>query len=115
MSFDVIWSFIVENYRWLSSLLLSIVGFIIAIICKKRPSVIPEGWNSFLLSILPSLISEAETKIGSGHGSHKLSYVVYAAKKRLYERFPELFIPELDSIIKNAAESILATPEKKGV
>ena len=114
MRFDVIWSFIVENYQWICSLVVFFFGLIISVIVKKRPTVVPEGWQSYLLSILPGLITEAESKIGSGHGFHKMSFVIDAAKKRLYERFPELYLPGLDEIIKSAAESILNTPSKKG-
>lgn len=93
-----------KNYGFiLLALLLAIVEIILLLVRKDKKTIIDSSITSKLLT----LIIEAESKFGSGHGKEKFQYVLttYLSKNPQMVEFQEL--------VKGLIELILSSPEKK--
>lgn len=98
--------FLVENWQFISTALLTVVCIILAL-AKKKP--VNQILDNSAYKDLIILIKQAEEKFGSGHGKDKLDYVITS--------FCNLKSLDRDTFLKcsiqSKVENILATPERK--
>ena len=83
---------------------------IILLVVKRFKVDVKLPSNSY--SSVIELIKQAEQIYGAGHGKEKLNYVVELYLKKNEIKY---FDNEVRYFISNLVESILSTPEKKGV
>lgn len=108
-------NFILDNYKWLIVVVLSIVVFILQIV--KPQSKIAFNYRDYYIAeavdILPTLINEAEEKFPH-EGSKKLQYVLIHVFKHFGMNQSLLSDTDFVHIITMMIEGYLSTPEKKG-
>ena len=100
--------FLQANWFYLVVAVLGLIEFFLLIFKKNK--IIDSALTS-LLEVLPGMVTAAETLFGAGRGQDKLQWVVKIAQA-YYESLGGQ--NEIDSIIFEQIEKILATPEKKG-
>ena len=110
--------FIIKNWQLLASALLFIIATIIGIIrMKKKGMTFQEIMSGILMEQMPLWVSMAETSGGSG--DQKKVFVLNKALNYCASKLGrQLSQEESDLIIAYASEkieTILATPQKKGV
>lgn len=108
--------FFVQNWKLLIICGCAFIELVLMIIsiCKKSKSNEP---LTMVLAKLPKIVAFVEKSIGAGRGDIKKESAVQIALD-LYESYTGLKITEgsrLASIISEAIEEILLTPQKKGV
>lgn len=96
--------FLVNNWQWLSCLVLCLVELLLVIFKK---SIKLDTVREKIMAFLPVCISLAEEVFGSGNGSQKKDFVISIIKSSLDLK------DNYDSFISSAIESILSTPAKK--
>lgn len=109
---DQFLSFVMENWRFLVEVILTLVVLLIAIIKKKVSVNVPTTW----VSLLPTYISEAERKFsGEKTGKQKLRYVVECCLKYVQTDLGVDLSKESNfiSYIVEQVEEILSCPSKK--
>ena len=92
--------FLVENWKWLVSILLIIVETVLVIVLKKRPQL----KDNSLIANLMIWIDAAEKQFKLG--TNKKDYVIAQAKDYLGDDFDEKTVSYL-------IEEILSLPQKK--
>lgn len=107
---DFLKDFILENWKVLLAILLSLANVIICLFRKKVKIV--DSIRESILDRLPLFISSAENLLSSG--SDKKIFVMEQVKEFLRVHFGVAFEPYSD-FTELAIEKILCTPEKKGV
>lgn len=111
-------NFLRDNWKVILEVLLLVISFMIIVFRKKTKVIIPESVTSKLFCNLPVWIDQVEELIGPGKGDKKLQEVL---KKALYFVCNETGIAmaelpaSFSSYIIEQIESILSTPQKKGV
>lgn len=103
--------FLSENWKWLVALGLAIAE-ILFVVLKKRVKVF-DSIKEIILSILPSYINVAEQL--SPYGEEKKEFVFESVVKYLTNKFDNFDVNSYVDFIKDSIESILSTPQKKGV
>lgn len=106
--------FIVDNWQWIVTAVLSIIIFILQL-CKKRPVVksLDQYCDSIIHQFLPGLIVAAEK---SGEvGDHKKKYVIERCMQMLtlLIKLDDNSKGIAESIFSKSIEAILSTPRKK--
>lgn len=105
--------FLEVNWRFLAEILLLLASLIVACLRKRKTQV---KIDESIVSELPGLVVEAESKYGPGHGQEKLQYVVARITSRLSFNNPDLSLSDLEPVVLRCieqVEAILSTPEKK--
>jgi hypothetical protein len=106
MDFETIKNFIVNNWDFISLLLVCLLELLIIIFKKSKKQIIDRSYTVELLR----LIVEAEKTFGSGHGVEKKEYVM----KQFFAQHPD-YTKDFSSIIGEQIEVLLSSPQKKGV
>lgn len=104
--------FILENWRFLLEILLSVVLLLIAIFKKKVKVNIPD--NVWIM--LPGFIKEAEEEFGPGTGTQKLQFVIKKVLQYINVN-TGISLSTLNNLVPQIVEQIeeiLKTPTKKG-
>lgn len=110
--------FFAENWRFIIYLVVAILGIVITILKKsKLINEIVDTPLERVMSLLPGLIGEAESSFKDGY---KKKIYVLSAALGLLEKLAgrELSMDEISNYsdkISVAIESILETPQKKGI
>jgi len=104
-------AFLLDNWQFLVSCLVSIILLIITC-CKKRINL---SLSDDVYSMIPSFINEAEVEYGDGHGSEKLQFVLKKCLIYLNTRtgISNATLTSLIPGIVNYIEEVLRTPTKK--
>lgn len=104
--------FIERHYEIIFSCFAAIFSLIMFLI-KKKPIKIVDSVKTAILSSVPGLIVDAESKFGSGHGIEKFNFVFDSVVNMLKATQPGIEVELYYWTIKKAIEDILATPQKK--
>lgn len=110
--------FFIKYWQLILSAILFVIGFVVGIIrMKKKGMTFQEIMSGILMEQMPLWVSMAET--AGGTGDQKKVFVLNKALNFCASKFGrQLSQEESDLIIAYASEkieSILATPQKKGV
>lgn len=106
--------FIVDNWQWLLTAILSIFVLIIQLLKKKPVVKSLKGYLDFIASdLLPRMINKAE--VSGLHGEGKKAYVMKEAigTLKFLIQCDEHALEEANRYFDNAIEAILSTPRKK--
>ena len=88
--------FLEANWRFLAEILLLLASLIVACLRKRKTQV---KVDDSIISLLPGLICEAESKYGPGHGQDKLQYVFARITSLLMYNNPDLSLSELEPVV----------------
>lgn len=112
MNWQIILNFIVQYWKEI----LTVLGVIITIVLylvKRRPKVnLLDTIKEDVLELLPVLINKVEC---DGNGQRKKNAVIDFVNKYLQKKYQVQISPYLSEWLSDAIESILATPQKKGI
>lgn len=105
--------FLAANWKYIVLIVVEIIVIIIEL-CRKNKTV--DSVFTIILSALPTIIKEAETRYGSGNGDEKFCFVISTLTCYLKDKvgLDDVTIQSYLPRIKEEIESILATPQKKG-
>lgn len=108
---DQVLVFLSDNWKWLLEIVLAIASILIVILRKKVK--VYESVKEYILSMLPYYINFAESLYDSGFDKKTFVYdAIVAFLKGKFGNFDE---SKYVDFIKDSIESILSTPQKKGV
>ena len=112
MDFNQILQFIIDNWQFFGSILLSLITFIV-LVCKKKTKVV-DAINIVIQKLVVDFVKLAEEKFGAGNGQTKHNFVFNGCVSYIREYFPEINPHDYYSLINETIEDILSTPQKKG-
>lgn len=119
MNFETIKNFVVDNWQFISIVIIIICNIILFLIRRKEKRSTFDAAVETICSSIPMFIIEAENKFGSGHGSDKLELVkehCYSLiKNELGRGLTKSEKKYFDGTIKQLVEVVLTAPQKKGV
>lgn len=105
--------FLEANWKYIAIIAIELVIFIVSLV-KKNKTV--DSIFTIIMTALPTLIKEAESKYGAGNGTQKFCFVISTLTSYLKDKVGlddttiQSYLPRIEKEI----ESILGTPEKKG-
>lgn len=108
---DQIFEFIIENWKWLLEIAFAIAGILVVVL--KRKVKVFDSIKEIILSVLPAYISVAENSFDDGQV--KKSFVLSSIQEFLENKFGNIDMDLYIDFIEDSIESILSTPQKKGV
>lgn len=112
-------NWIVDNWQFVSSVAISIVGFILLFL-RKRFKIVDSACE-YLLSVIPAAVRYSEDKYkeiaeNSMHiySINKKEWALSYVKERFLRQFPSSNWSEYKSYVSFLIEDVLNTPQKKG-
>lgn len=102
--------FIMNNWQWLTGILLSLTSILIYLL-KRKLKVVDTPLLS-TIEYLPTLIKTSESIYGPGEGQLKLSWVLRMALA-YYQSLSGVASDSVKDLLIQQIESILDTPQKK--
>ena len=110
--------FLIQNWQLIASAILFIVATVIGIIrMKKKGMTFQEILSGILMEQIPLFVSMAETKGGTGEEKRVwvLNKALNYASSKIGRPLTQTESDMIISYVTEKIESVLATPQKKGV
>lgn len=104
--------FLAENWKYIVIIAVELVIFIVSLFKKNK---VVDSIYTIILSALPTLIKEAESRYGAGNGTEKFCFVISTLTSYLKDKvgLDDATIQSYLPKIQEEIESILGTPQKK--
>lgn len=118
MNFETIKNFIVDNWQFISIVLIIICNILLWLIRRKeKKTSFDVALENFLLDV-PLYVIEAEKKFGAGEGKKKHEYVVKQCRSYLVNQLGRTLTKTeqntIDRDVYFQIDSVLCSPTKKG-